>query len=53
MTVRELIKEIEKFPPDMPVEIICTFDLGFGIAGGSRIEVLDRGDHVELFNDEC
>lgn len=53
MTVGDLINELAKYPLDKDVEIACTFDAGFGKAGGKYIEIIDKGDFIELFNDEC
>lgn len=53
MTVGELIDKLQKFTPDTPVEISCTFDCGFGTAGGSIIQIIDRDSYIELYNDEC
>ncbi len=53
MTVKELIVELGKLNPNAEVEIYCTFDAGFGTAGGSKIEIIDNSTSIELFNDEC
>lgn len=55
MTVKELICELSKYPDNLQVAVICTYDCGFGTAGGSEIEVgLDAdGDEVYLYNNEC
>lgn len=55
MTVKELIYELSKYPDDLQVAMICTYDCGFGTAGGSKIEVgLDADcDEVYLYNDDC
>ena len=53
MTVRELIDELQKFAPDTLVKISCTFDCGYGTAGGSIIQIIDNNSYIELFNDEC
>ena len=39
MTVKELIEQLLNFPMDAPVRIQCTFDAGFGVAGGKHLEI--------------
>lgn len=44
MTVKELIAELEKFPPDQEIEICCDYntDEGFiGEAGGAIISIFE------------
>ena len=44
MTVSELIETLKEYPGWMPVMLMCTYDGGFGTAGGkiTSIEV-DHG----------
>ena len=54
MTVRELIKELQKYPEDMSVQILASYDCGYGYAGG-EIQYIEK-DNIEyavnLCNDE-
>lgn len=53
MTVKELIKELEKHQEDKEVLITCTYDCGAGNAGGTQIQIFEDCRYVELYNDEC
>lgn len=50
MTVKELVKELSKYPEDMPVHILASYDDGFGWAGGT-IQYIEKEDKVYLCND--
>ena len=54
MTVREVINELEKYPDDMDVQIMASYDCGFAWAGG-RIQYIEKDDReyaVNLCNEE-
>lgn len=53
MTIKELIERLQEYDENKPVEISCTFDCGYGTAGGSIIQIIDNGSYIDLFNDEC
>lgn len=53
MKVRELIEKLNEFPSDMEVNIMASYDDGFGTAGG-EIQYIVREDSdntVYLCND--
>lgn len=51
MTVKELIEELSKYPEDMLVHILASYDEGFGHAGGT-IQYIEKEDVVYLCNDD-
>lgn len=51
MTVKELIEELGKYPEDMIVHMLVSYDDGFGHAGGT-IQYIEKEDMVYLCNDE-
>lgn len=53
MTVKELIDELKNYDENKQVYVYCSYDCGFGTAGGNVIEVCEENDHVELINNEC
>lgn len=53
MTVKELIEELQKYQEDKQIMLTCTYDFGYGTAGGTQIQILEDRDTVELYNDEC
>lgn len=53
MTVNELIKRLKEFPGSMPVVLMCTYDDGFGTAGGKITSVEVEQNCIELWCDEC
>lgn len=52
MTVAELMKKLQEFPGSMPVVLMCTYDCGYGTAGGNITSVEEEINCVELWNDE-
>lgn len=51
MTVKKLIKELSKYPEDMVVYMLVSYDEGFGYAGGT-IQYIEKEDVIYLCNDE-
>ena len=51
MTVKELIKELNKYPEDMTVYMLVSYDDGLGHAGGT-IQYIEKEDMVYLCNNE-
>ena len=45
MKLRELIEELNKYPNDMFVKIIASYDEGFGHAGGT-IQYIEKEDNT-------
>lgn len=53
MTVKELIDELKKYPEDKQIIMMCTYDGGCGLAGGSEIQIIEETDRIKLYNDRC
>ncbi len=43
MTIKELIEELQKYPSNMYVKILASYDCGYGYAGG-YIESIEKDD---------
>ena len=53
MTVQELIEELRKYNPNKMVEIYCSYDCGYGGAGGTEIVIEEDNKSVQICNYEC
>ena len=53
MTVMELIEKLQELPKHLPVMLMCTYDCGFGTAGGKITSIEAESNCIELWNEEC
>lgn len=53
MKVKELIERLKHYEENSTVMLECTYDLGYGTAGGNITEINEISGCVTLYCDEC
>lgn len=50
MTIAELVKKLQEFPPDTNVEVLCPYDCGAACTGGPVVDVYLHSDGVVVID---